>query len=145
MFISVMITMARITTDNFPEGISNCRWCTSSRIRRIANGAKARWIVEEPSSSETSYLLKCEDCNLVYFSASFSEGELSRMYSGYRSVEYQRIRSKYEPWYTQKINDAIGHSADVLNEIKEINGESATKVLADILSLLLMSKAYMTQ
>ena len=115
MFISVMITMARITTDNFPEGISNCRWCTSSRIRRIANGAKARWIVEEPSSSETSYLLKCEDCNLVYFSASFSEGELSRMYSGYRSVEYQRIRSKYEPWYTQKINDAIGHSADVLN------------------------------
>ena len=36
------------------------------------------------------------------------------MYSGYRSSEYQQRRAKYEPWYTKKINAAIGHSTDVL-------------------------------
>ncbi len=91
-----------------------CRWCTSNHTQKVAVGAKARWIVEVPSSTQTSNLLKCNDCELVFFSASFSEGELSRMYSGYRSSNYQRRRAKYEPWYSKKINDAIGHSSDVL-------------------------------
>jgi SAM-dependent methyltransferase len=91
-----------------------CRWCKSSKIVKVAVGAKARWIVEVPSSTETSNLLKCEDCELVFFSASFSNTEINRMYSGYRSSEYQRRRARYEPWYTKKINAAIGHSADVL-------------------------------
>lgn len=91
-----------------------CRWCESNNTQKVAVGAKARWIVEIPSSSEISYLLKCNDCGLVFFSASFSDGELSRMYSGYRSSDYQRRRARYEPWYSKKINDAIGHSSDVL-------------------------------
>ena len=41
------------------------------------------------------------------------------MYSGYRNFEYQQRRAKYEPWYTKKINDAIGHSEDVLNLRRE--------------------------
>jgi SAM-dependent methyltransferase len=36
------------------------------------------------------------------------------MYSGYRGSEYQRRRARYEPWYSEKINNAIGHSSDVL-------------------------------
>ena len=80
----------------------------------MAFGAKARWIVESPSSNEISQLMSCNDCGLVYFSASFSDVELTRMYSGYRSSEYQKMRARFEPWYSKKINDAIGHSADVL-------------------------------
>lgn len=94
--------------------MQECRWCTSNNTEKVAVGAKARWIVEIPSSTEISYLMKCNECGLVYFSASFSDGELSRMYSGYRSSDYQRRRARYEPWYSKKINDAIGHSADVL-------------------------------
>ena len=105
-----------MTIDNAEtvETNSECRWCESLRIHKVAVGAKARWIVESPSTTEISTLLRCEECGLVYFSASFSDEELTRMYSGYRNSEYQRRRAKYEPWYTKKINAAIGHSEDVL-------------------------------
>jgi SAM-dependent methyltransferase len=49
------------------------------------------------------------------------------MYSGYRSSEYQRRRGKYEPWYTKKINAAIGHSEDVLT----LRRQHLEKVLFD--------------
>ena len=106
-----------ISADGFGEGerFVQCRWCNSGNIYKIAVGAKARWIVQQPSSGEISDLLKCDDCGLVYFSASFSDGELTRMYNGYRGSEYQRRRARYEPWYTKRINDAIGHSSEVLS------------------------------
>lgn len=96
------------------ENSVKCRWCTSKNVRTVAFGAKARWIVESSFTDEVSRLLKCDDCGLVYFLAPFSDTELTRMYSGYRSFEYQKKRARFEPWYTKKINDAIGHSADVL-------------------------------
>ena len=110
------MTFNTISADGFGESerILDCRWCRSRKIHKIAVGAKARWIVQQPSSSEITNLLKCDDCGLVYFSASFSDGELSRLYIGYRNSEYQNRRAKYEPWYTKKINSAIGHSEDVL-------------------------------
>ena len=110
------MTFNTISADGFGESerILECRWCRSRKIHKIAVGAKARWIVQQPSSSEITNLLKCDDCRLVYFSASFSAGELSRLYIGYRNSEYQHRRAKYEPWYTKKINSAIGHSEDVL-------------------------------
>lgn len=104
-----------------------CRWCRSRSIHKVAVGAKARWIVESSSENEISNLLKCNDCGLVYFSAPFSNLELTRMYSGYRSSEYQRRRAKYEPWYTKKINNAIGHSEDVLT----LRRQHLEKVLSD--------------
>jgi len=106
---------------------SECRWCKSLRIHKVAVGAKARWIVESPSTDEISNLLKCNDCGLVYFSASFSDDELTRMYSGYRNSEYQRRRAKFEPWYTKNINNAIGHSEDVLT----LRRQHLEKVLSD--------------
>ena len=109
---------------------TDCRWCKSSSIRRISNGAKARWIVESPSADEISYLLKCDDCGLTYFSASFSDGELTRMYFGYRDSEYQKRRARFEPWYSKKINDAIGHSADVI----KLRLEHLENLLSDALT-----------
>jgi len=107
-----------------------CRWCKSRNVHKIAVGAKARWIVESPSDSEISYLFECCDCGLVYFSASFSDVELTRMYSGYRSSDYQRRRARYEPWYTKKINAAIGHSEAVLT----LRRQHLEKVLLDAAS-----------
>jgi hypothetical protein len=50
----------------------------------------------------------------MYFAETFSDDELQNMYAGYRSEEYFLKRNKFEPWYTQKINTAIGHSSVVL-------------------------------
>jgi len=60
-----------MTIDNAATVDTNplCRWCNSTSIYKVAFGAKARWIVEVPSSNEISRLLKCEDCGLVFFSA----------------------------------------------------------------------------
>ena len=115
------MTVKITSTDEFTNGDQRpkCRWCHSSHIDKIAVGAKARWIVEKPSSNEISNLLKCDDCGLVYFATVFSETELTRMYSGYRGLEYQRRRARYEPWYTKRINNAIGHSAEVLSLRRE--------------------------
>ena len=118
------MTIAKTPTDEINLA---CRWCRSRSIHKVAVGAKARWIVESSSENEISNLLKCNDCGLVYFSAPFSNLELTRMYSGYRSSEYQRRRAKYEPWYTKKINNAIGHSEDVLT----LRRQHLEKVLSD--------------
>ena len=102
-------------TDENMDDTAECRWCSSRNVYTMAFGSKARWIVESASSNEISELMKCDYCGLVFFSTSFSDGELTRMYSGYRGSEYQKRRARYEPWYSKKINDAIGHSSDVLS------------------------------
>lgn len=98
---------------------TTCRWCRNNNLRNVAVGAKARWVLENPRSKEVSNLIKCDDCGLVYFDTSFSEHELTQMYSGYRNSEYLKRRRKYEPWYTKRINDAIGHSTEVLQLRRE--------------------------
>lgn len=80
----------------------------------VGVAAKARWILENPRSVENSYLLCCRNCKISYFTAAFSDWEFERMYNGYRGAEYQRRRHRYEPWYSKKINEAIGHSTEVL-------------------------------
>lgn len=91
-----------------------CRWCNKGEVLRKSYGAKARWIVENPRSEVLTELVECPVCKLVYFTVDFSEVELQRMYDGYRGGAYLKRRHRYEPWYTKRVNQAIGHSPIVL-------------------------------
>lgn len=91
-----------------------CRWCQLSQVKRVAYCAKARWVINDPKDRSVGQLVKCPNCDLLYFEQSFSIDELQNMYSGYRGDDYFRRRNRYEPWYTKRVNDAIGHSAVVL-------------------------------
>lgn len=91
-----------------------CRWCCGAEVRRLSFGAKARWIVANPKSDLLTELVQCEDCSLVYFTVDFSDSELKQMYDEYRGSAYFVRRHRYEPWYTSRVNDAIGHSNSVL-------------------------------
>lgn len=93
-----------------------CRWCGSPSLTRRAYGAKARWIVANPRESHPTDLVECTGCGLWYFTAEFSDDELSTMYSGYRGEEYFARRHRYEPWYTKSLNDSIGHDPTVLEK-----------------------------
>jgi 2-polyprenyl-3-methyl-5-hydroxy-6-metoxy-1,4-benzoquinol methylase len=99
-----------------------CRWCGSATTTVVASAAKARWVVASPKARETSQLVSCFNCGVKFFTEPFSAEEFERMYSGYRDAKYQRRRHKYEPWYSKKINDAIGHSTEVL-EVRRLHLE----------------------
>ena len=101
----------------------NCRWCSGVAVKVVASAAKARWIPPNPTAIETSQLVSCSSCSIKYFTEPFSSEEFERMYSGYRDSDYQRRRHRYEPWYSKKINNAIGHSIEVL-EMRRLHLEN---------------------
>lgn len=41
------------------------------------------------------------------------------MYSHYRDKEYQKNRQRYEPWYTEKFNNAIGNDPETIDLRRE--------------------------
>lgn len=65
-------------------------------------------------------LLRCADCGFAYYQNRFSEAEEVKIYEGYRSDEYQKMRQKHDIWYTEKINFALGNNHKGLQKRKKI-------------------------
>ena len=98
-----------------PLGVTTCRICLAPHPVLHSFALKAPWIVgPNPDLSQESALYFCAFCESKFFSARFSESEISTMYEGYRDDAYLRRRRKWEPWYTKAVNDAIGHSEPTL-------------------------------
>lgn len=98
----------------------SCRWCGGSNLTRLAYAAKAPWTTSNSvSQSDFSEFVECLNCGLKYFTESFKSDELDRMYSDYRGKSYLERRQHWEPWYTEKVNKAIGHSSTTLVNRKE--------------------------
>jgi len=96
-------------------GVTTCRICLAPHPVLHSFALKAPWIVgPNPDLSQESALYFCAFCESKFFSARFSESEISTMYEGYRDDAYLRRRRKWEPWYTKAVNDAIGHSEPTL-------------------------------
>lgn len=49
-------------------------------------------------------LVKCRACGFMFYNPRLDAAEEARLYAGYRSQEYQRMRQASEPWYTVKFN-----------------------------------------
>lgn len=111
------------------EEKTDCRWCRVGVPKLVAYSAKARWIVDQSKDRTVGTLVHCANCDLLYFSDLFSSSELHNMYSGYRGLAYFQRRNRFEPWYTQKLNDAIGHSSDVLDLRREHLGNLLQKLI----------------
>jgi hypothetical protein len=52
-------------------------------------------------------LVRCEQCDFMFFNPRLDSGEEGRLYSQYRSEEYRRMRHSAEPWYTKRFNAAL--------------------------------------
>jgi hypothetical protein len=50
----------------------------------------------------------CRNCRFSFFNPRLDPEEELRLYSGYRSDEYQRARFAHEPWYTKTLNRNLG-------------------------------------
>lgn len=53
-------------------------------------------------------LVECKACGFMFYNPRLDDAEAGRLYAGYRSKEYQRMRHASEPWYTEKFNAKIG-------------------------------------
>ena len=85
-----------------------CLICGSEATAR-AHGIVAPFIDQLASNDDRGLvlLLRCDECDLDFFSHRYSESELSAIYGGYRDPEYVAIRQRWEPWYRQAANDAF--------------------------------------
>lgn len=92
-----------------------CRWCLGCDVTVRAHGIVAPWIIGKKADvGSLTELRECGSCGLLFFSRPFDAGELATMYSGYRGEEYFRARHRWEPWYSAKLNHAIGHDSQTV-------------------------------
>ena len=49
-------------------------------------------------------LVKCESCGFLFYNPRLDDSDLRKLYGGYRTEEYRRMRHSTEPWYTAKFN-----------------------------------------
>ena len=66
-------------------------------------------------------LRECRECGLRFFRQRYSQLEMNRLYSGYRSAHYLCRRRVYEPWYTARVN-AVNDQPSVFHERRRLLG-----------------------
>jgi hypothetical protein len=62
----------------------------------------------------------CVLCGFAFYDRRLSEADEKKLYSGYRSNEYQKMRQKHDIWYTKKINQALGNDKKGLSLHKSL-------------------------
>ena len=65
-------------------------------------------------------LCHCDSCSFSFYDKRLTSNEESKLYSGYRENDYQKLREKYEPWYTEKINQAMNTDKVALQEQQRV-------------------------
>jgi hypothetical protein len=61
-----------------------------------------------------SQLSECTVCAFRWYSYRYSDSENKLLYEGYRAGEYFKIRKRWEPWYSNSVNNAYkGNVANV--------------------------------
>ena len=56
-------------------------------------------------------LVQCKVCGFMFYNPRLDAAEEGRIYTGYRSPEYQRMRHASEPWYTASLNAELASPA----------------------------------
>lgn len=88
--------------------VSNCVIC-DGRIHRLRRAMVApflaRRIWDRPPFRVN--LVRCEACGFTFYNPRLEASEEGRLYSGYRSEEYQKMRHASEPWYTVPFNAGL--------------------------------------
>lgn len=120
-----------------------CLVCGSEKIiirpTKMSDFLVARIFGDEEAAKEHPVnLCHCEECSFSFYDRRLTDDESGRLYEDYRGDEYQKIRERYDCWYTKKINDALNHEKMALSEQKRVitkiieeNVPNAIKVALD--------------
>lgn len=99
----------------------SCPCCESTQYDAypaIVSPFLSSYVLDHPPTP--TRLLECDGCGLRFFEDRLTGAEADRLYSGYRGDRYFRERNHFEPWYTRKVNDALGDSDDVARARREL-------------------------
>lgn len=103
--------------------VSNCVIC-DGEIRRCKRALVApflaRRIWDKPAFSVD--LMQCAACGFLFYNPRLDDGDLQRLYHGYRSPEYQQMRQASEPWYTPKFNEDLASASSYVMRRAKVGG-----------------------
>jgi len=92
--------------------VSNCVICEGAlrRIKRalVSPFLAARIWNRRPFCVD---LVECKTCGFMFYNPRLDDEAAGRLYAGYRSEEYERMRHASEPWYTESFNAGLGSQA----------------------------------
>lgn len=104
-----------------------CLICGSQNIETkdtvVSDFVMARICSDFSSKGISNYktnLCFCKDCTFAFYDYRFNDDESARLYADYRCTEYQKVREKYECWYTSKVNDALNGDSIALCSQKQV-------------------------
>ena len=88
----------------FFKGSAKCPLCgQESNLGALATISP--WVRELGIASRISKFYLCNVCDTGFFSKRYTDEEMSQIYRDYRGSNYVKLRSKWEPWYTQSYNN----------------------------------------
>jgi hypothetical protein len=85
----------------------------------------------KPDSNQRTPLGHCEKCDFYFSTNRFEDGELTRLYAGYRDNTYNQMRQECEPDYKEEL-----YSADYVQRRKEFINALINKHTTGITSIL---------
>ena len=105
--------------------VSSCVICDNP-IRRLKRALVAPFLATRIWNREPFCvdLVKCDSCGFIFYNPRVDDADLRRLYTGYRSEEYLKMRHDSEPWYTARFNADLASKSHY---------ESRRKMLAPIL------------
>jgi SAM-dependent methyltransferase len=96
-------------------------------VHRYVLDPDSRW----SSPLEQLALCRCVECDVTFFDRRYEPDEVRALYRGYRGEEYLRSRRAVEPFYTRRLNEAIGSDPAVTNSRRTEVGRFFTAELGD--------------
>ena len=82
---------------------SRCPIC-KNLVFHFAPAVVSPWIRGLGVQSFVSTYFQCSNCNTGFFSKRYDHLEMEKIYRNYRGLTYVRIRSEWEPWYSDSYN-----------------------------------------
>jgi len=92
--------------------VSNCVICEGA-IRRIKRALVSPFLAARIWNRRPFCvdLVECKACGFMFYNPRLDNEAAGRLYAGYRSEEYQRMRQASEPWYTVSFNAELSSHA----------------------------------
>jgi hypothetical protein len=85
------------------EMVGRCILC-GEKCSTSAPAVVSPWIREMGIRKLRSHFFHCQSCEFGFFSHRYNSKEMTLIYSGYRGQKYLKVRSRWEPWYSDLYN-----------------------------------------